>query len=181
MAAVSRLPIVGVIGAASYDCQERAAAVGRWLAGAGVHLLTGAGSGVMRAVSQAFAEVPGRKGLVFGVVPCAAGDTPDVPKSGYPNDWVEVPIRTHLHMSGSRGTEPLSRNHIVVLTAAVLIALPGGPGTASEVRLALKYRRPVIAYLKAPGEIAGLPDGVRVEPEFGEVQAFVSRVLANSQ
>src|SRR4051794_7410744 len=100
MAAVPRLPIVGVIGSGSDDCPERSAAVGRWLAGQGVHLLTGAGAGVMRAVSRAFAETPGRQGLVLGIVPCAAGDTPDVSKSGYPNDWVEVPIRTHLHLSG---------------------------------------------------------------------------------
>jgi uncharacterized protein (TIGR00725 family) len=178
MASVPRLPIVGVIGAASHDCQERAAAVGRWLAGQDVHLLTGAGAGVMRAVSKAFVEVPGRKGLVLGIVPCAAEDSPDVPKSGYPNDWVEVPIRTHLHLSGSLGMDARSRNHIVALTSAVLIALPGGPGTASEVGLALKYRRPVIAYLKLPGEIAGLPEGVRVEPDLDEVKRFVSEVLA---
>jgi uncharacterized protein (TIGR00725 family) len=178
MASVPRLPIVGVIGAGSDDCQERSAAVGRWLAGQGVHILTGAGAGVMCAVSRAFFEAPGRKGLVIGIVPCAAGDSPDVPKSGYPNDWVEVPIRTHLHLSGTRGTELPSRNHIVALTSSVIIALPGGPGTASEVRLALKYRRPVIAYLSAPGEIAGLPDGVRVEPDLDRVKEYVSQVLA---
>src|SRR5262249_30768773 len=160
------------------DCHERAAAVGRWLAGQGVHLLTGAGAGVMRAVSQAFFEVPGRKGLVLGIVPCAAEDSPDVPKTGYPNDWVEVPIRTHLHLSGKLGTELQSRNHIVILTAAVIIALPGGPGTASEVRLALRYRRPVIAYLMAPGEIVGLPERVTVESDLEKVKAFVSDVLA---
>jgi uncharacterized protein (TIGR00725 family) len=178
MASVPRLPIVGVIGSGTDDVEERAAAIGCWLAGRGVHLLTGAGAGVMRAVSKAFFEAPGRKGLVLGIVPSAGEDSPQVPKDGYPNDWVEVPIRTHLPLSGRRGEEPLSRNHIVVLTSALIIAMPGGPGTASEVRLALKYRRPVIAYLKQPGEIDGLPDGVRWEPDLEKVEAFIAGELA---
>lgn len=132
----------------------------------------------MRAVSRAFFETPDRKGLVIGIVPCAAEDSPEVPKSGYPNDWVEVPIQTHLHLSGKHGTEPRSRNHIVALTSAVIIALPGGPGTASEVQLALDYRRPVIGYLEAPGEIEGLPSGVKVESDLDQVKAFVSSELA---
>src|SRR5262249_4700215 len=133
--------------------------------------------GVMQTVSKAFVEAPGRKGLVIGIIPCAAENSPD-PKKGYPNDWVEIPIVTHLHLSGEQGVKPLSRNHIVALSSAVIIAMPGGPGTASEVRLALKYRRPVIAYLKEPAEIAGLPDGIRVEPDLDKIKAFVSEELA---
>jgi uncharacterized protein (TIGR00725 family) len=180
MPAVTRLSIVGVIGSNSDACQERAGAVGRWLAGQGVHLVTGGGGGVMGAVSRAFAEVPDRRGCVLGIVPAAAPDAPTVPKPGYPNEWVEIPIYTHLHLSGRQGEESLSRNHLVVLTAAVIIALPGGPGTASEVRLALRYNRPVIAHLKSRGEIEGLPDGVPVEPELGKVQEFVLRELSRS-
>ncbi len=178
MASVPRLPIVGVIGSGSDDFEDRAAAVGAWLAGQGVHLLTGAGAGVMRAVSKAFFEVPSRKGLVLGIVPSSAEHSPAIAKPGYPNDWVEVPIRTHLHLSGRRGEEPLSRNHLVALTSALIIAMPGGPGTASEVRLAIRYGRPVIAYLKTQAEIEGLPDGVRVEPDFNKVKAFVAEELA---
>lgn len=132
----------------------------------------------MAAVSRAFAETPGRTGLVFGVVPSAGKERPDTPKPGYPNEWVEVPIRTHLHLSGPSGTSPLSRNHIVALTAAVVIALPGGPGTASEVRLALQYRRPVIAHLNDRTEIEGLPEGVPVEPDLDRLTAFVADALA---
>jgi uncharacterized protein (TIGR00725 family) len=177
MASLPRLPIVGVIGSGSNDCQELAAPVGRWLAAQGVHLLTGAGAGVMRAVSRAFHETPGRKALVIGIVPCAIEGAPDIPKSGYPNDWVEIPIRTHLPLSGVRGMELQSRNHIVALTSAVIIALPGGHGTASEVRLAQMYGRPLIAYLKDPGEIQGLPNGVKVESNLDKVKAFVSAEL----
>jgi predicted Rossmann-fold nucleotide-binding protein len=131
----------------------------------------------MQAVSKAFFEAPGRKGLVNGIIPCAGENSPD-PKKRYPNDWVEIPIFTHLHLSGEHGEKRLSRNHIVTLSSAVVIAMPGGTGTASEVRLALKYRRRVIAYLKEPAEIEGLPDGIRVEPDLDKIKAFVSEKLA---
>jgi uncharacterized protein (TIGR00725 family) len=181
MAAALRLPIVGVIGSGSEEHQERATALGGWLAGQGVHLLTGAGQGVMAAVSRAFAETPARRGLVLGIVPCIAADSPEVPKRGYPNAWVEVPIRTHLHLSGPQGEDVRSRNHLVALTATVLVALPGGAGTASEVRLALRYRKPLIAYLKARDEIPGLPPEVRSEPDFNQVKAFIAQELARFQ
>jgi len=132
----------------------------------------------MAAVSRAFAQTPARKGLVLGIVPCIDEDNPEVPKPGYPNDWIEVPIRTHLHLSDSQGTDVRSRNHIVVLTADVLVALPGGAGTASEVRLALRYKKPVIAFLMERVEISGLPDEIRSEPDFHQVQAFVSEQIA---
>jgi uncharacterized protein (TIGR00725 family) len=177
MASVPRLPIVGVIGSSADAHQDRAAALGAWLAGQGVHLVTGGGLGVMQAVSKAFFEAPARKGLVLGIIPAAAENAPD-PKKGYPNDWVEVPILTHLHLSGEQGEKPLSRNHLVVLTSAVIIAMPGGTGTASEVQLAMKYRRPVIAYLKSRDEIQGLPAGTRVEPDLDRIKAFVCEQLA---
>ena len=95
------------------------------------------------------------------------------PRPGYPNPWVEIPISTHLPLSGRRGLDPLSRNHINVLSSTVLVALPGGAGTASEVALALRYHRPVIAYLDDPSQIDGLPAEAVVESDFAAVQAFV--------
>jgi uncharacterized protein (TIGR00725 family) len=181
MATATRLPIVAVIGSGSDAHEDRAAALGSWLATQGVHLLTGAGQGVMASVSRAFAETPGRKGLVLGVVPCIADDGPDVAKPGYPNAWVEVPICTHLHLSGSQGTDVRSRNHIVILTANVVVALPGGSGTASEVRLALRYKRPVIAFLNARDELAELPPEVKWEPDLKQVKAFISEGIARCQ
>ena len=68
---VTRLPVVGVLGSGSVAHEERARTLGRWLAGQGVHLLTGGGGGVMSAVSRAFSEVPNRRGLVIGIVPSA--------------------------------------------------------------------------------------------------------------
>src|SRR5262245_26116144 len=90
MGGVFRLPIVGVIGSGTDAHQVRAAELGSWLANQGVHLLTGAGQGVMAAVSRAFAETAGRKGLVLGIVPSASPDKPETSKIGYPNAWVEV-------------------------------------------------------------------------------------------
>jgi hypothetical protein len=47
--------------------------------------------------------------------------------------FVELAVQTHLPASGGAGLSALSRNHINALTADVIVALPGGPGTASEV------------------------------------------------
>lgn len=170
-----RLPIVGVMGSGSEPHAGRAVPLGRWLAAEGVHLLTGGGAGVMEAVSRAFSEVPGRAGLVLGVLPGdpSSGLAPD----GYPNPWVEIAIRTHLPRTGTEGTDPLSRNHVNVLTADVIVALPGGAGTASEAALAVGYGRPVIAFVDSAADIPGLPDGVPVAREIEEVVAFVRGVL----
>lgn len=171
-----RLPVVGVLGSGTAPHTERARDVGQWLAREGVHLLTGGGAGVMEAVSRAFFEVPDRKGAVIGILPGSAEGTPT---GGYPNPWVEIAISTHLPLSGERGTDPLSRNHINVLSSDVLLALPGGAGTASEVRLALRYGRPLVAYLKRRSEIADLPAEALVRSDFSEVQEFVrSRIAA---
>src|ERR671934_202021 len=83
----------------------------------------------------------GGRGVSVGVLP----GTP--PPPGYPNAWVDVAIRTHLPKRGAEGADVLSRNHINVLSADVVIALPGGPGTRTEVQLALRYGRPLIAFL----------------------------------
>lgn len=168
-----RLPIVGVMGSGEDEHLDLAVGLGRWLASAGAHLLTGGGGGVMAAVSRAFAEVPNRRGLVIGVLPCRPGDRPSQPREGYPNEWVEIAIATHLPLSGARGAEPMSRNHINVLSCDALVALPGGAGTASEVALAVRYQRPLIAYLGAAGSIPGLPDAVPVARTLEGVQDFL--------
>ncbi|MEW5802568.1 MAG: molybdenum cofactor carrier protein [bacterium] len=67
-------------------------------------------------------------------------------KPGYPNEWVEIPIITHLPLSGTQGKRALSRNHINVLTSRIIVALPGGPGTISEIELALEYRKPLLIF-----------------------------------
>jgi predicted Rossmann-fold nucleotide-binding protein len=85
----------------------------------GVHLLTGGGPGVMAKVSQFFVEHPERKAgqRCLGVLPWG--------KEGYPNKWVEIPIRTHLSgkmMNGADSPKDSnSRNHINALTASAVI------------------------------------------------------------
>ena len=152
---------------------DRARQVGEWVAGQGFHLLTGGGDGVMGAVSQAFVEVADRVGLVLAIVPSVTSDPNYPPAPGYPNPWVEIPIYTHLDRGGPHGDEPTSRNHINVLTSTVLVLLPGGEGTASEARLALRYGTPCIGYLHARDEVPGLPDAIRIESDFSRIEAFV--------
>ncbi len=146
--------------------------MGRWLATRGFHLLTGGGRGVMSSVSRAFYEVAERDGLVLGVLP-ADSERTDTSRPGYPNPWVEVPIRTHLSLSGERGAEAGSRNPINVLSSDVVVALPGSAGTSSEVRLAVRYGKPVVCFLRSRDEIPELPPEVPVESELGGVQRFV--------
>jgi uncharacterized protein (TIGR00725 family) len=180
-----RLPIVGVMGSGTHAHRERASELGAWLAGERVHLLTGGGGGVMAAVSEAFHAAPERRGLVLAVLPASASAEGRAhgrsSPPGYPNAWVEVPIRTHLPLSGERGRDPMSRNHVNVLSADVVVALPGGAGTASEVALALDYGRPTIAYVDGDDDIPGLGEAVARTGDFAELQRFVREALARAE
>jgi predicted Rossmann-fold nucleotide-binding protein len=200
-----RRPIVGVMGSHSDEHEQLAQPLGRWLASAGYHLLTGGGPGVMAAVCRAFTQVTDRRGLTLGIIPAAdSGPVSDqpahmAPRKGYPAPWVEIPIYTHLFEVGTRGDQPLSRNHINILTSNVVVALPGSEGTASEVRLAKEYGRPVIAYLAqidsgpaasspggspgsgppesgpSPKPPASWPGDIPIATSLKQVQAFIER------
>jgi len=164
------------MGSGSHAWEDRALPLGQWLGRRGVHLLTGGGAGVMASVSRAFYRVADRPGLVIGIL--RAGETAGTVAPGYPNAWVELPIVTHLPLSGDRGREPGSRNHINVLTADVVVALPGGAGTASEVGLAHGYGRPVVAWAHSDDELGGVPPGVPRAATLQEVTDFIDGVLA---
>lgn len=168
-----KLPVVGVLGSGRDEHIDKAEPLGRWLATQSVHLLTGGGRGVMASVSRAFMAVPNRAGLVIGVLPGDADMSGYRQREGYPNPAVELAIRTHLPLSGAEGTDVLSRNHINVLSADVLVALPGHAGTASELRLSLRYARPAIAYLGPGDGIPGMPSEIEVVPTLEDVQQFV--------
>ena len=170
---VRRRPVIGVMGSAVDRHDTQAGSVGTWIAHQGFHLLTGGGEGVMAAVSEAFAAVPGRSGLVIGVLPDAEDDARSCLPTSYPNRWVDLAIRTHLPLRGERGTAPLSRNHINVLTADVVVALPGGAGTSSELWLAVRYARPCVAFVTDRSQIPGLPDEVPCVASLAGVVAFV--------
>jgi uncharacterized protein (TIGR00725 family) len=143
---VNRLKIVGVMGSGKERHEELCLALGDLLARMGVNLLTGGGQGVMEAVCEGFTSVADRAGLSLGVLPGRVeGDGCEAPP-GYPNRFVEVPIRTHLPGRGEEGGTPLSRNLINIASADAVVILPGGAGTASEARLAIQFRKPVIGF-----------------------------------
>jgi len=102
----------------------------------------------MASVSEGFVSVPPaqRVGRSIGVLPGMPWESGYMAPDGYPNPWIEIPIRTHLPGRGSAGSTPDSRNSINVLSADVIVAFPGGAGTASEVDLALRFGRPMVLY-----------------------------------
>lgn len=163
---------VGVIGSGTDEHEEHARPVGESLAELGVNLLTGGGGGVMKAVSRAFTRAAHR-GICIGIIPCASPSDRATPKAGYPNEFVELPIYTHLPLSGEQGTDDLSRNHINVLSCAAIIALPGEAGTAAEVALAVRYGKPVVMYPLNPGFAQQIPESVRRVDSIDGVKAFL--------
>ena len=114
-----------------------------------------------------------RTGLVIGILPGCDG----APHPGYPNQWVEVPIQTHLPLSGNEGTQPMSRNHLIILSADAVIALPGGAGTSSEVQLAGQYGRPAWAHLDSADQVPDLPSSVPVVPQLDDLIERVQQTL----
>jgi predicted Rossmann-fold nucleotide-binding protein len=139
-----KLPIVGVLGSGSPIAPERAAlarAVGAMVARLGAHLLTGAGYGVMAAAAEGFVAVAERQGLSIGMVPRdPAGpiNAPNHTADGrpYPNPFVEVAVFTALPPRVADWRTVPSRNHVNVLTAHALVALPGAVGTNNELEMA---------------------------------------------
>ena len=120
--------IVGVMGgglaseAVSADARE----TGRLIAENGWVLLTGGRDcGVMAEASRGAAEAGG---LVIGILP----------------DDTSEGVAPHVDIAIPTGMGD-ARNAINVLASHVVVALPGGAGTASEVALALKADRPVVA------------------------------------
>jgi predicted Rossmann-fold nucleotide-binding protein len=180
-AAAAARTVVTVIGS-GLTADPHAAEVGRLIATLGHDLLTGGGRGVMQAVSRAFFETSPRRGIVIGIVPAhvhglreleernATRVIYDLP-AGYPNEWVELTIYTHLPDSGDDGALRTSRNHLNVLSADAIVALPGREGTESEVWLATQYGVPIIAFGRHEPSV---PHGIRHADTLDEVRAFLA-------
>lgn len=168
---------IGVMGSGTDEHDADSRVVGELLAELGVNLLTGGGPGVMRAVSRAFTKQSGRRGIAIGIIPCASEEDRATPKPGYPNEFVELPIYTHLPYSGLQGTHDLSRNHINILSCSAIIALPGGDGTASEVSLAAEYGKPVAAYSADGRLLERFPDSVPRLHSTYALREFVHRAV----
>jgi len=169
---------IGVMGSGVDEFDDLARPLGQLLARLQVNLLTGAGGGVMTSVSRAYTEVGRERGVCIGIVPCADIDDRARPRNDYPNPYVELPIFTHLPYSGEQGQHDLSRNHINVLSSTAIVALPGGPGTASEVELAVKYQKPIIAFSPREALVSRFPSTVRRTRQISEVEAFLRGVLS---
>jgi uncharacterized protein (TIGR00725 family) len=145
---VRHLPIVAVFGAGTPLPPERTAlarAVGAMVARLGAHLLTGAGYGTMEAVAEGFTAVSDRAGWSIGIVPRlpdGAFDQPnrDVDGRTYPNPHVEIAIHTGLPPRVADWHAQPARNHVNVLTADLIVGLPGGIGTSNELDMAAEFR-----------------------------------------
>jgi uncharacterized protein (TIGR00725 family) len=171
---------IGVIGSGTNEHDGLARGVGALLAELGVNLLTGGGRGVMKAVSWAFTQAPRERGICIGIIPCQSERERAQPKAGYPNEFVELAIHTHLPHSGTQGRDDLSRNHINVLSCAALVALPGESGTVSEVSLAIDYHKPVIAYASDLVLVEQFPKAVPRATSLDHVRAFLSRHVGHA-
>ncbi len=131
--------VVGVMGpgeAADEAAIRAARALGRLIASEGWVVLSGGrDAGVMRAVNRGAKEVAGS--LTVGVLPSAqAPVSPDV----------DIVIVTEMQSA---------RNNINVLSSDVVVACGNaGPGTASEIALALKARKPVVLLAADPDTAA---------------------------
>jgi uncharacterized protein (TIGR00725 family) len=170
-----RRPIVGVMGSSTerYDglCQRLA----REIKGVKAWLLTGGGGGVMASIAEHYKRVY-PDGLVIGILPARA-DRPGEAPDGYPNEWVDIAIQTHLHLRGPRGGDVLSRNHINILSATAIVALPGGDGTRSEVSLSVAYGKPVIVYHEPENALSHIPSSVEQTSDIEKVSAFLQRYI----
>lgn len=119
--------VIAVVGGAAVSAPvlQLARRVGRAVAEAGAVLLTGGRGGVMEAACQGCRE---GGGLSLALLPG--------PERGQANPYVDIALPTDLGDA---------RNALVAGCGNALIALEGGPGTLSEVALALKRGVPVIS------------------------------------
>lgn len=175
---VQRYPIIGVMGSSEKSWDDYAAPLGHWLATLPVHLLTGGGKGVMTSVAQAFTAVSPRRGLSIGCLPTEQENGQFICRSNYPNPYIEIPIVTPLGINGLPGQpdDAVTRNHVNILTANIVIALPGSVGTKNEVELALQFSKPVVLF----GPVAAFADFVATAPRLialADVQRWVQEQL----
>ncbi|ABK18159.1 TIGR00725 family protein [Syntrophobacter fumaroxidans] len=132
-----RGPYIGVIGTGESDpgLDDMAVAVGREVARRGGVLVCGGLGGVMTAAALGAKE---EGGFTVGILP--GSHVEDA------NHFIDFPIASNMGQA---------RNAIIVQTAHVLIAVGGGYGTLSEIAMALKMGKKVVA-LHPEFEIPGV-------------------------
>lgn len=118
--------VIGVVG--SGDTEKRhdplAVEVGSLIARHGAVMVCGGLSGIMEAASRGAAQ---EGGTIIGILPGSDKDEA--------NSHITFTIPTGLGVA---------RNVLIVKSADALVALPGGPGTLSEIALALNTGKPVV-------------------------------------
>ena len=124
---MSNGPYVSVVGSgeASGELYEKAREVGRLVAEKGGTVVCGGRTGVMEAAARGATEAGG---VAIGILP----------------DEDRERANEHLTYSVATGTGH-ARNLAVVCSGDVVIAVGGEYGTLSEIGLALKVGRPVVA------------------------------------
>ncbi|WP_179255149.1 MULTISPECIES: LOG family protein [unclassified Burkholderia] len=170
---------IGVMGSGKEPWLAFSEPLGTWLAQAGFNLLTGGGQGVMLAVARAFAGVPGRAGRSIGILPTQADPLAGfVPLDGYPHPFVDIPILTPLpRREPDAAPDTINRNYVNVLSSDLIVALPGGPGTAEEIALARRWRKPLICF-GPDGAFRELAAGATCTSSFDDVIRFVEHAFS---
>lgn len=145
---ISKLPIIGVMGSHEEPWEDFAHPVGAMIARRGYHLMTGAGDGVMTAVSESFTAVKNRKGQCIGLYPLPeesyTGSSPSLHE--FPNAFIEIPILCPLDQKEMRDQMPYSRNLVNIMTCDAFVILPGAHGTRNEVSFILRYSKPLVLF-----------------------------------
>jgi len=133
--------VIGMDGEISEDIRRIAEEVGREIAKRGGILVCGGKGGVMEAVAKGAKQ---NGGITIGILPGKSRSEA--------NPYIDIAIPTGIGRA---------RNLIVVNSSDVIIAISGGPGTLSEMGLALAEGKPVIA-IKTSGGIATLLSGKKI-------------------
>lgn len=133
-----RKRLIGIIGAgkAGEEGYADAREVGRLVAARGGAVVCGGLGGIMEAACRGAAEVGGE---AIAILPGGDGNQA--------NSWATIAIATNMGHA---------RNVIIAHTAEALIAVEGEYGTLSEMAIALKLGKPVVAlrrHLEIPGAV----------------------------
>ena len=148
----TRVSVIGA-GRCGPDTAETAYALGQGIARHGHVLVCGGLGGVMEAACRGAVEAGGE---TLGILPGT--------DRTLANPWVRTVLAT--------GLGPM-RNYLVVLNGDLVMAVEGGAGTLSEIGLALKSGRTVIAL----GRHAGL-EGVLPAEDVDQALALMNGYFA---
>ncbi|MFC1507269.1 TIGR00725 family protein [Thermoproteota archaeon] len=138
---MKQITVIGSAQSISSDVYQMAEELGKAIASRGAVLITGGRGGVMEAVCKGAKE---KQGLTVGILPGCDKDA---------NPYVDIIIVTGMGDG---------RNIINIKSADAIIAVNGGAGTLSEIALALKTGRKVIA-IRPSGGVAEKMAGIVID------------------